>query len=106
MICPKESKNLPLNGDDVMEREYETGRGIPDRTNMRQLANALNVSVEELNKVCEGIDVKNSNELITPTALGLGEKSICDVDRLNMGLYLLGDIVTKAVDKIEADERT
>lgn len=40
------------------------------------------------------------------TALGLGEKSICDVDRLNMGLYLLGDIITKAADKIEADERT
>lgn len=35
-----------------------------------------------------------------------GEKSICDVDRLNMGLYLLGDIITEATDKIEADERT
>ncbi len=39
------------------------------------------------------------------SALGLGEKSICEVDRLNMGLYLLGDIVTKAANKIEADER-
>lgn len=40
------------------------------------------------------------------TALGLGEKRICDVDRLNMGLYFGGDIITKAADKIEADERT
>ena len=38
------------------------------------------------------------------TALGLGEKSICEVDRLNMGLYMLGNIITKAADKIEEDE--
>lgn len=40
------------------------------------------------------------------TALGLGEKSICEVDRLNMGLYMLGNIITKAADKIEEDEKS
>lgn len=39
------------------------------------------------------------------TALGLGEKTICEVDRLNMGLYILGEIVTEAADHIEKCER-
>ena len=39
-------------------------------------------------------------------ALGLGEKAICEVDRLNMGLNILGEIVTEAADHIEECERT
>ncbi len=36
--------------------KWETGRGIPDRMNIRQLSKVLDVPIDSLNRICEGND--------------------------------------------------
>lgn len=44
--------------------KWESGRGIPDRTNLRQLSKVLGVSIDKLNSVCEGKETAVTNEEI------------------------------------------
>lgn len=51
--------------------KWETGRGIPDRTNLRQLANILGMSIDDLNRVCEGDVPESEAEFIVNDLISL-----------------------------------
>lgn len=44
--------------------KWESGRGIPDRTNLRQLAKVLGVPIDKLNRICEGHETDATGEEI------------------------------------------
>ncbi len=54
--------------------KWESGRGLPDRTNLRQLAKVIGVSVEILNGICEGNELSESDEVLIVEIIALLEK--------------------------------
>lgn len=61
--------------------KWESGRGLPDRTNLRQLAKVLGISIDTLNKICEGETPDVSNELIINDIISVLEKHGYEVKR-------------------------
>ena len=54
--------------------KWESGRGLPDRTNLRQLAKVIGVSVEILNGICEGNELSESDGVLIAEIIALLEK--------------------------------
>lgn len=54
--------------------KWETGRGIPDRTNLRQLSKILGISMDDMIKVCEGEKPALEYEFIVKDLIALLER--------------------------------
>lgn len=52
----QEELALKLNVSKSAVNKWESGKGIPDRFNMRQLSMELGVSINEIYRICEGDD--------------------------------------------------
>lgn len=63
--------------------KWETGRGIPDRTNLRQLAKILGMSIDDLNRVCEGSKPESEYEFIVSDLIATLEKYGYKVTKVN-----------------------
>ncbi len=48
--------------------KWETDGGIPDRDNLKELANAFNVTVDNLHRIIEQVNIENADRNINITS--------------------------------------
>ena len=72
----KRRKFLRLTQEELAEKigvsksavaKWETGGGLPDRDNLRRLAEAINVTVDDLHRVIERTDIDESDLIVNIT---------------------------------------
>ena len=54
--------------------KWETGRGIPDRTNLKQIATTFGITLEDIVRVCEGNVYELESDLIVKDLITMLEK--------------------------------